>query len=165
MRTPKEKMDLSVLFIKHYRQKTAPLETSYFRRMIDPSALRIGNYILHKSGVRILPVKCNFQHFELLSKGLVKEVFPIALKVDVLKKCGFIENEKYYQLPDVKEFILTLPVKGINKNEIRAYVAANSEPYARATVNELIITNNIHHLHQLQNLYYALTSTDLEVLI
>jgi hypothetical protein len=133
--------------------------------MIDPITLRIGNYILHKSGVRILPVKCNFQHFELLAKGMAKDIFPVALKADVLKKCGFIENEKYYLLPDAKEFILTLPVKGTNKNEIRAYLANNNEPYARATVNELIITNNIHHLHQLQNLYYALTGAELEVSI
>lgn len=133
--------------------------------MIDPDVLRVGNYILHKSGVRILPVKCTLQHFELLAKGMAKDMFPIALKVDVLKKSGFIENDKYYQLPDVREFILTLPVKGNNKNEIRAYVGNNSEPYARATVNDLIITNNIHQLHQLQNLYHALTGAELRVVI
>jgi hypothetical protein len=133
--------------------------------MIDPSQLRLGNYIRHKSGVRILPAKCNFQHFELLSRGITKDVFPIVLKADILKKCGFIENEKYYQLPDIREFILTLPVKGSNKNEIRAYIGNNSEPYARATVNELIITNNVYHLHQVQNLFHALTGTELDVLI
>jgi hypothetical protein len=133
--------------------------------MIDPSSLRLGNYILHKKGVRIFPVKCSLEHFELLAKGMAKDMFSIALKADVLKKCGFIENGKYYQLPDVREFILTLPIKGNNSNEIRAYVGNNSEPYARATVNELIITNNIHQLHQLQNLYYALTGAELDVVI
>lgn len=131
--------------------------------MIDASELRIGNYILHKSGVRILPVKCTFQHFEMLFKGLAKDVFPIALKTDILQKCGFIENKKYHLLPDAREFVLTLPVMGNNKNEIYAYINSNKESYARATINDLVISNNFYHLHQLQNLYYALVGKELEV--
>lgn len=130
--------------------------------MIDATTLRLGNYILHKGGVRILPVAISLQHFEMLTKGMAKDMFPIALSVDNLKKCGFIENAKYYQHPEVREFILALPVKGINQNEIRAYVPATT-PYARATLNELLISNNIYHLHQLQNLYYALTGVELVI--
>ena len=130
--------------------------------MIDANTLRLGNYILHKGGVRILPVALSLQHFELLAKGLAKDMFPIALSIENLKKCGFIENVKYYQHPEVKEFILALPVMGIHKNEIRAYVPATT-PFARATFNELIISNNIYHLHQLQNLYYALTGEELVI--
>lgn len=131
--------------------------------MINATELRLGNYILHKAGVRILPVKCSFQHFELAAKGLVKDMFPIALKPDLLQKCGFIENKKYYQLPDVREFVLTLPVQGTNKNEIYAYVNSNNENYARATINDLIISSNFYNLHQLQNLYYALVGKELDL--
>ena len=109
-----------------------------------------------------MPVAVGLQHFELLAKGMAKDMFPIALSVENLKKCGFIENVKYYQHPEVKEFILALPVTGIHKNEIRAYVPATT-PFARATFNELIISNNIYHLHQLQNLYYALTGEELVI--
>ena len=130
--------------------------------MIDANTLRLGNYILHKGGVRILPVAVGLLHFELLAKGLAKDMFPIALSIENLKKCGFIENAKYYQHPEVREFILALPVKGMHQNEIRAYVPATT-PYARATLNELIISNNIYHLHQLQNLYYALTGEELVI--
>lgn len=130
--------------------------------MIHANELRLGNYILHKGGVRILPVKCTFAHFDLLAKGQTKDMFPIPLKTDIMQKCGFLENNKYYQSPEVREFVLTLPVKGTNTNEIRAYIN-KTETYARATVNELIITNNIHHLHQLQNLYYALTAAELDI--
>ncbi len=131
--------------------------------MIETSELRLGNYILHKAGVRILPVKCGFQHFDLLSKGLAKDMFPIKLKTDLLQKCGFTENTKYYQLPEGREFILTLPVTGNSANLICAYFLANSEPFARAMVNELFISNNLYHLHQLQNLFYALTGAELEI--
>jgi hypothetical protein len=133
--------------------------------MIDPSELRIGNYILYKSGVRILPVICTLQHFELFAKGATKDAFPIALKPEILAKCGFIENKKYYLNPEAKEFILTLPVMGANKNEINAYLNAKNESYARATVNDLVITNNFHHLHQLQNVFYAFTGKELDVLL
>lgn len=131
--------------------------------MIDPSELRLGNYILHKAGVRILPTKCGFQHFELLSKGLAKDIFPIALKPEMLQKCGFIENKKYYLLPDAREFILTLPVMGKNKNEMYAYINSNKESYARATINDLIISNNFYYVHQLQNLYFAVIGNELEI--
>jgi hypothetical protein len=131
--------------------------------MIDASELRIGNYILHKTGVRILRVKITIAHFDLLGKSGGKDMFPIALKPDILQKCGFTENLKYYRLPEGREFILTLPVMGANKNEIAAYVINNSEMYARATVNDLVISNNCHHLHQLQNLYYALAGRELDV--
>ena len=133
--------------------------------MIDASELRLGNYILHKAAVRILPVKCTFQHFELLSKGLAKDIFPIALKPDILQKCGFIENKKYHLLPDAREFILTLPVMGNNKNEVYAYINSNKESYARATINDLVISNNFYHLHQLQNLYYTLVGKELEIML
>jgi hypothetical protein len=135
----------------------------YVCKMIDPSELRIGNYILYKAGVRILPAKCTIQHFELFAKGSTKDAFPIPLKPDILLKCGFVENKKYYLHPEAQEFILALPVMGTNKNEINAYLNSKKESYARATVNDLIITNNIHFLHQLQNLYYAFTSQELDV--
>lgn len=131
--------------------------------MIDASELRIGNYILFKAAVRILPVKCSFEHFGLLAKGLGKDMFPISLKPDMLQKCGFIENKKYHLLPDAREFILALPVMGNNKNEIYAYINSNKENYARATVNNLVITNHFYHLHQLQNVYCALVGKELEV--
>lgn len=133
--------------------------------MINASELRIGNYVLHKASVRILPVKCSFHHFELFSKGLAKDFFPIILKPEILQRCGFIENKKYHLLPDVREFILTLPVMGTNKNEIYAYINAGKESYARATVNEMVITNNFYYLHQLQNLYYLLAGNDLDVIL
>jgi hypothetical protein len=131
--------------------------------MIDATELRIGNYILHKASVRILPVKCTFQHFELISKGLAKDIFPIPLKPDMLQKCGFIENKKYHLLPDAREFILTLPVMGNSRNEVYAYLNNNKESYARATVNDLVISNNFYYLHQLQNLYYVLNNKELDV--
>jgi hypothetical protein len=131
--------------------------------MINENELRLGNFILQKVNTRIIPVKCTYQHFELIKNGNAKDIFPLVLKVEILEKCGFVENKDYPLLPDAREFVLALPVIGNNKNEIRAYIKNNKECFSRATLNNLPVSNNFYHLHQLQNVYFALTSEELKV--
>ena len=131
--------------------------------MINVNELRLGNYVLQKINNRILPVKCILQHFELLYAGNGKDIYPVVLKAELLERAGFSENKDYPLLPDAREFILVLPVIGNNKNEIRAYIKNNKECFGRAVVNGLPVSNNFYHLHQLQNLYFALTNEELEL--
>ncbi len=131
--------------------------------MIQANELRLGNYILQKLNNKISTVKCNYSHFELLAKGDDKTLFPVVLKAELLEKCGFIENKEYALLPEAREFILILPISGTNKNEIYAYIKSNKECFGRATVNGLVVSNNFYQLHQLQNLYFALTGTEVEI--
>ena len=131
--------------------------------MINENELRLGNFILQKVNTRIIPVKCTYQHFELIKNGNAKDIFPLVLKVEILEKCGFVENKDYPLLPDAREFVLALPVIGNNKNEIRAYIKNNKECFSRATLNNLPVSNNFYQLHQLQNVYFALTSEELKV--
>lgn len=131
--------------------------------MINANELRLGNHILQKINNRIVTVKCTPHHFELLSTGDGKDIYPVTLKVELLEKAGFLENMDYPLLPDAREFILVLPVIGNNKNEIRAYIKNNKECFGRAVVNGLPVSNNFYHLHQLQNLYFALTNEELGV--
>lgn len=131
--------------------------------MINAYELRLGNYVLQKVNTRIVPVKCTFQHFELLQNGNGKDIYPVTLKAEILEKTRFSENKDYPLLPDAREFILVLPVIGNSKNEIRAYIKNNKECFGRAVVNGLPVSNNFYHLHQLQNLYFALTNEELEL--
>lgn len=131
--------------------------------MVNENELRLGNYILQKLNTRILPAKCTYQLFELLKNGNGKDIFPLILKADILEKCGFVENKKYALLPDAREFILVLPIIGNASNEIRAYIKNNKECFARVTVNNLPVSNNFYHLHQLQNVYFSLTNEELRV--
>ena len=131
--------------------------------MINANELRLGNYILQKVNTRIIPVKCSFQHYELLQNGNGKDMYPLTLKAELLEKAGFAENPKYPLLPDAREFILVLPIVSSNNNEIRAYIKNNKECFARAVVNNLPVSNNFYYLHQLQNLYFALTNEELEM--
>lgn len=131
--------------------------------MINASELRLGSLVLHKSNGRISMIPCNYVHFDLLSKGETASFFPVVLKPELLVKCGFVENRDYPLAPQSREFILVLPVIGSNKNEIYGYVKSNGECFVRATVNGAIVSNNFFHMHQLQNLYFSLTSQELEV--
>jgi hypothetical protein len=131
--------------------------------MITETELRLGNYILFKVHAKISPVRCTYLHFDSLAKGQGKDLFPIVLKPEILERCGFAENKDYPLLPGAREFKLVLPVIGNASNEIAAYVKSNGECFARAVVNGAPVSNNLVHLHALQNLYAALTGRELQV--
>jgi hypothetical protein len=131
--------------------------------MIKASELRIGNYIMQKVGTKISVVPCSYLHFELLQQGGEGDLYPVLLKPELFVRCGFEENKKYALLPQAREFKQVMPVSGSGANELLGYVKNNGECFARAVLNGVPISNNLHHLHALQNLYFALTGTELEV--
>lgn len=131
--------------------------------MIKTEEFRIGNYLLHKTGVRILTVRCTLEHFVLLAKGAEKDFFPVALSPKILEGCGFVENKKYPLLPESREFVRVLPVMGSGDVAIKGYVKNNKECFARVMMANVPISNNVHFLHQLQNACFALTGEELEV--
>jgi hypothetical protein len=131
--------------------------------MIKSNEFRPGNYLMHKTGVRILTVRCTLEHFALMAKGGEKDMFPVLLSAAILEKCGFVENKKYALLPESREFVLVVPVMGSGDIELRAYVKNNKECFGRAMLNKVPVSNNFYHLHQLQNLYFALTGNELDL--
>ena len=131
--------------------------------MVKSNEFRLGNYLMHKTGVRILTVPCSLQHFELMAKDGGKDLFPVVLSAVILEKCGFAENKKYALLPESREFILVLPVMGSGDMAIKAYVKHNKECFARAMMNNVPVSNNLFHLHQLQNLYFGLAGEELPI--
>ena len=133
--------------------------------MIKKEEIRLGNYVMHKTGVRILTVRCTLAHFALLAKGGEKDLFPVVLAAPVLEKCGFAENKKYALLPESREFVLVVPVIGGGDVEIKAYIKSNKECFGRVMLNNVPVSNNFHYLHQLQNLYFFLTGTELELML
>lgn len=131
--------------------------------MIKTQEFRLGNYLMHKTGVRILTVRCTLEHFVLVAKGGEKDFFPVVLSAAILEKCGFAENKKYALLPESREFVRVVPVMGSGEIELRAYVKNNKECFGRVMMNGVPVSNNFFHLHQLQNVYAALTGQELEL--
>lgn len=123
----------------------------------------MGNYILQKQNIKIVTVACSLEHFEAFLKGRLADFYPVVLKPEIFLKCGFLENKDYPLLPQAREFSLVLPVIGSGANEIWGYVKNNGECFARATVNGTPVSNNMYHLHTLQNVHFALTGQELEV--
>ena len=134
-----------------------------FARMIKSSEFRLGNYLMHKTSVRILTVTCAFEHFALMAKDGGKDLFPVALSPKILEGCGFVENKKYPLLPESREFVLALPVMGSADVNIKAYVKNNKECFARLMMNNVPLSNNVFHLHSLQNICFAFSSQELTV--
>jgi hypothetical protein len=125
--------------------------------------LRLGNYILHKVNNKINMVKCTLAHLDILLNGDAKHIYPVVLKAELLEKCGFVENKEYALYPEAREFKLVLGVNGGEKNELYGYIKNNGECFGRAMVNGAIASNNFFRLHQLQNLFFALTGQELPV--
>ncbi len=133
--------------------------------MVNATELRLGNNIMYKAGHAIKKVALQLPHFEALAAHGTKDFYPIVLKPEIFIGCGFVENKDYPLAPGAREFIITLPVIGSNKNEIYGYAKTNGECFARATVNGLVISNNVFNLHSLQNLHFALTGKELHAKI
>jgi hypothetical protein len=131
--------------------------------MINANEIRTGNYILQKVSTRILPVPVTAAHFQLVETGAGKDLFPVALKAEILEKTGFNENKDYPLLPDAREFVLLVPVQASSNVQIRCYIKYNKECFGRVFVNDMPASNPIRQVHELQNLYYALTGEELAI--
>ena len=115
--------------------------------MITANDLRIGNWI--KYDKRYFQIDSIATVFPTLSTrefgiGVVDyyNIEPIPLTEDILLKCGFIEDRKFYYLK------LSDPVSIVLEKIREEYV-------------EWHYDTPLKHLHELQNLYYAITKTEL----
>ena len=116
---------------------------------MEAKELRIGNYgkeITHSTN-RVVRVKKD--HFEDMVRGEI-DLFPIPLTEEWLVKFGFeLEDEKiYYHLDSYEDIYIT------------------KTSYSFSIYNATHFTNikqGIKHVHQLQNLYFALTNEELTI--
>lgn len=120
--------------------------------MIKANELRIGNFVLWDNediysikGIGNNGVRFNNDHGQF---RLNKRIYPIPLTPEILEKAGFEGNRTgFYHSPNGKPYSLYLN----NEQEVFLYFGDYD-------------TNiKIKHLHHLQNLYFALTGTELEI--
>lgn len=76
---------------------------------------------------------------------IINPPMPIELTEEILLKCGFKENKFSY----------------VYEDDTRVSVYVNDDFFFCQIDN--VVINNIKHLHQLQNLYYCLAGTELEI--
>lgn len=123
--------------------------------MIQAKELRIGNYLYYRDKESFLEVVSLGSRFETINeRGLlygsddIEEYKPIPLTEEILLKCGFEYSSKDW---------LELKYKNLIFNTDRS---VNMSVVYLNTCNDWL---EIKHLHQLQNLYFALTGKELEI--
>lgn len=81
----------------------------------------------------------------------------IPLNSEILEGCGFKKRGDMY--------FLKIPVEGANDHEIFFFIPKRitQQQFGRYTVNDYHGSNNFFYLHQLQNLYFILTGSELTV--
>jgi hypothetical protein len=115
--------------------------------MIDIHELRIGNWVNDK----------NSNPKQIEQNDFVKEknlaYSPISITDKILEKAGFEP-----MLIDEDQFHLH-PFKHFQKDGFKGYLMLGKDGLFTYTVNDRIYM----HVHQVQNLYYALTGKELKV--
>jgi TATA-box binding protein (TBP) (component of TFIID and TFIIIB) len=113
---------------------------------------RIGNWLFHSDNTPMKIAKIESEKFAELNfndcsivlehKGIYYEskIFPIPITEEILLKCGFEKGKCYFSLEN-----FDIDLKGW------------------FGFNNMVANANIKYLHQLQNLYFALTGEELEV--
>ena len=113
--------------------------------------LRIKNLVLRDTEIRLISFLDETyvglsDDFEKRGMCLLTEIKPIPLTEEILLKCGFRKSKSGMYLFDKFSFDLSDFEFGVESD------------YYYLTISE-----NIKYLHQLQNLYFALTDIELEI--
>lgn len=114
--------------------------------MIQTNELRIGNWVDWNGEKGIINQILEYEVvFKCGEDTLISDLKPIELTEEILLKCGFVRdgNTGYYTCEKVG---FTINLSGTIG--YRACIWSNK---------------HINHLHQLQNLYFALTGKELEI--
>lgn len=117
--------------------------------MIQAHELRIGNYVVDNFDVHkpYQLTKISLDDFVAISNGC-NSYQPIPLTEEILLKCGFEENGQYLAFKNIRLYI---------------YHSRFNSEYFIFDFGMMEKFTEIQYLHQLQNLYFALTGEELEV--
>jgi hypothetical protein len=140
--------------------------------MINAQELRIGNWVKHLPNWSYRNDESKEFYFQWDDSDWYKigescislsDIEPIALTEEILLKCGFEcvhSNNKHYTITDPNG------VKDLHKISIFPTIN-NCWQIAFSDIlngyKDYIPTTKIQYLHELQNLFFALTKTELEV--
>jgi hypothetical protein len=125
---------------------------------MEAKELRIGNYckeITHsKNGV----VKVSKRHFEDIEDNQI-DLFPIPLTEEWLLKFGFSKNINKSQIDGIE---MTLSIDD-NKTIFSSCGKLDGGLVVLCLCAGNYFSNNLTYVHQLQNLYFALTNEELTI--
>ena len=98
---------------------------------------------------------------------------PILLTQEILEKAGFVKDAEFPLEPIQSLYRLKVKIRGVNERELIFYVSHPEEMedssayelknWGNYTVNAYWASRDFQYLHQLQNLYFALTGEELKI--
>lgn len=123
--------------------------------MIAPQELRIGNWVLDEDGKMSSVKSINDRTVGLHTtfyahSSSYKTISPLPLSPEILEKCGFVKGENDRLVFHFRGF----------------FEAAQSIEVPNSVIlycNNRCVSEPIKYLHQLQNLYFALTNQELQI--
>lgn len=119
--------------------------------MIKENELRVGNWVIGSDAYFAAEIKpYQVKGFDLYG-GRYDYFEPIPLTPDILKKCGFMRDRNGWNLPST-QFSLT----------DKFYPCWLDRMLWPQDINDFR-EQRLNYLHQLQNLYFALTAKELEI--
>ena len=127
--------------------------------------LRIGNWLIDKrythdseNGRFKVHVR-DLQYLTDIKESNECDFEPIPLTEEILLKCGFKKTEEYYAADEENVDVYTIGCFDIAfiDNEYKLWISIDEDSYYNFAWTE------IKYLHQLQNIYFALTGQELEV--
>ena len=130
--------------------------------MIKPEDLRIGNWVNHHGEIITVDGIDDIDVFNKKCGEIpLHSILPIPLTEKILLDCGFD------QISDTNIYVISMHKIGINKlKSLAVYIDENS--YTAAIVDYYtgvektdLLHMDYQHLHELQNLFYSLTKTEL----
>jgi len=122
-------------------------------KTVQANELRLGNYLYGVITPRIVKViSKDYYTDEHDNSTLIRDAKPIQLTEDILLKCGFerIRNNYIIKVDDFLWF-------GLDYEDYSLFIR---DKYGK---DEIVPTRYIDSLHQLQNLYFALTGEELNI--
>jgi len=127
--------------------------------------LRIGNYVYYNGTHKEIGVVTALESYLVLpeqsyvklnhvinNKYYLTEINPIELTEELLLKCGFVRNGDWAEL----EIPTRAMIRFYNFNCAECDLVQDGKYFA-------FKNSHIIYLHQLQNLYFALTQTELQI--
>jgi len=120
--------------------------------MVKANELRLGNLVYGFKTIWQIDFT-DFRNYDTDTGELPYD--PIQLTPEILERCGF----QYYAWPDFLQFSHFIKNDFILRETDSGYSFFNTSKCDNSQRQHLVI---IRHLHQLQNLYFALTGEELE---
>lgn len=123
---------------------------------MQANELRVGNWVLYKGKY----VQVNANTILAIANGS-DHYKPIELSPEILEECGFVERKSI--IGDTR--VLSIDYVDYRLGNTVATVIKSGTEIEFApdfgTIEDRSYITTVHYLHQLQNLYYSLTNTEL----